>query len=122
MLISGVNFSLHFFAWRSRTFLHYLKDAEFKFYLGLLATISVITIIFLITSGTYAPAEAIVKGLFQVVSISTTTGFGSADFSAWPTFLPFLLFYMAIIGSCAGSTGGGMKVIRIVLIIKQGFR
>ncbi len=72
--------------------------------------------------GTYALNEAIIKGLFGVVSISTTTGFSSADFSAWPTFLPFLLFYMAIIGSCAGSTGGGMKVIRIVLIIKQGFR
>jgi trk system potassium uptake protein TrkH len=57
-----------------------------------------------------------------VVSISTTTGCGAADFSAWPTFLPFLLFYMAIIGACAGSTGGGMKVIRVLLIIKQGFR
>ncbi len=88
----------------------------------MLLTIAIITILFLALSGTYDFNEALLKGTFEVVSISTTTGFSSADFSAWPTFLPFLLFYMAIIGSCAGSTGGGMKVIRIVLIIKQGFR
>ena len=122
MLVSGVNFALHFFAWRHKTLQHYLKDTEFRFYIGLLACISVITVSFLIASATYAPKEALVKGVFEVISISTTTGFGTADFHTWPTFLPYLLFYMAIIGSCAGSTGGGMKVIRIVLIIKQGFR
>jgi len=122
MLVSGVNFSLHYFAWRSRGFMHYLKDTEFRFYLGLLGSVTVITVLFLFISDTYPLSEAFVKGMFEVVSISTTTGFGAADFSSWPTFLPFLLFYMAIIGSCAGSTGGGMKVIRVVLIIKQGFR
>jgi trk system potassium uptake protein TrkH len=122
MLISGINFSLHFFTWRHRSFQHYLKDAELRFYLGLMGSISLITVIFLISSGTYPPIEATVKGVFEVISIGTTTGFGTADFHTWPTFLPFLLFYLAIIGSCAGSTGGGMKVIRIVLIVKQGFR
>ena len=91
-------------------------------YLSLLAGTSVITILFLIVSGTYEPNEAFLKGVFGVVSISTTTGFSSADISTWPTFLAFLLFYMAIIGACAGSTGGGMKVVRIILIVKQGFR
>jgi trk system potassium uptake protein TrkH len=81
-----------------------------------------VTVACLILYGTYTRETAVIKGLFQVVSISTTTGYTSADFSAWPAFLPFLLFYMAIIGACAGSTGGGMKVIRIVLIVKQGFR
>lgn len=122
MVISGINFALHFLALRTRSFRNYWPDTELKFYLFLLLSISVITIFVLIVSGTYPVNDAIIKGLFGVVSISTTTGFSSADFSAWPTFLPFLLFYMAIIGSCAGSTGGGMKVIRIVLIIKQGFR
>jgi trk system potassium uptake protein len=122
MVFSGINFALHFTAWQHKSLLHYLRDSEVKFYLGLLATVSFITVSFLILSGTYAPKDALLKGIFEVVSISTTTGYSAADFSAWPTFLPFLLFYMAIIGCCAGSTGGGMKVIRIVLIIKQGFR
>lgn len=122
MIISGINFALHFFALNARTLKNYWGDTELKFYLFLLFSISAITIFVLFVSGTYSLNDAIVKGLFGVVSISTTTGFSSADFSSWPTFLPFLLFYMAIIGACAGSTGGGMKVIRIVLIIKQGFR
>lgn len=122
MLVAGVNFALHFYAWRSRHILSYWRDPEFRFYLSILVTISVVTVLFLISSNTYAPLDAIDKGIFMVVSISTTTGFGAADFSAWPTFLPFLLFYMAIIGACAGSTGGGLKVIRVLLIVKQGFR
>jgi len=122
MFISGINFALHFFAWEHKSVKHYFKDAEFVFYSGMLGLISLITIVFLYFSNTYTLTEAIPKGLFEVVSITTTTGFSTADFSAWPTFLPFLLFYMAIIGACAGSTGGGMKVIRIVLIVKQGFR
>ncbi|MEX2367713.1 MAG: potassium transporter TrkG, partial [Pseudohongiellaceae bacterium] len=122
MLLAGVNFALHFSAWKHRSIRAYFQDPEFRFYMGIMITISMITVGFLILSGTYDSEQALVKGVFQVVSISTTTGFSSADFSAWPTFLPFLLFYMAIIGACAGSTGGGMKVIRILLIIKQGFR
>jgi trk system potassium uptake protein TrkH len=122
MFMAGINFALHFYAWRSRHLKNYWRDPEFRFYLGILATICVVTVVFLIASGTYAPGEALNKGIFMVVSISTTTGFGAADFSAWPTFLPFLLFYMAIIGACAGSTGGGMKMIRVLLIVKQGFR
>lgn len=122
MFFSGINFALHFTAWRNKSFLHYLRDSEVKFYTGMLVFVSLITVCFLIISDTYEPKDALLKGIFEVVSISTTTGFGAADFSAWPTFLPFLLFYTAIIGCCAGSTGGGMKVIRIVLIIKQGLR
>ncbi len=122
MFISGINFALHFFAWEHKSYKHYLKDTEFQFYAGLLVLISIVTVFFLYFSGTYPLTEAFFRGLFEVVSISTTTGFSTDDFTAWPTFLPFLLFYMAIIGACAGSTGGGMKVIRIVLILKQGFR
>jgi trk system potassium uptake protein len=122
MIVSGVNFALHFFAWRNRTLGHYLTDTEFRFYIGLLLSVSVLTVLFLVLTNTYDLNTALVKGVFQVISVSTTTGFSSADFSSWPTFLPYLLFYMAIIGSCAGSSGGGLKVIRVVLIVKQGFR
>lgn len=122
MLVAGMNFALHFTAWQRRDPRLYWRDEEVRFYLGLIGFICVVTVGFLILSGTYGPAEALNKGVFEVVSISTTTGFSSTDFTSWPLFLPYLLFYMAIIGACAGSTGGGLKVIRVLLIVKQGFR
>lgn len=122
MLISGINFALHFFAWQHKNPLHYFQDSEFRFYISMMAVIGLITVLFLFFSGVYNLQDSIFKGLFGVVSIATTTGFSSADFSVWPTFLPFMLFYMAFVGACAGSTGGGIKVIRVILIIKQGFR
>lgn len=122
MTISAVNFGLHFFAWRQRTISHYLLDPEFKFYLFTLLAITVIAIVALVVTETYAPGESMRKALFMVVSIATTTGFATADFAHWPVMLPFLLFVAAFAGGCAGSTGGGMKVIRVLLILKQGYR
>ncbi len=122
MIISAVNFGLHFFAWRQRSITHYFQDPEFKFYLSILGSITVLAAIVLVTTQTYAPVESIRKAIFEVVSIATTTGFATADFAQWPVMLPFLLFVAAFAGGCAGSTGGGMKVIRILLILKQGQR
>ena len=123
MFIAGINFALHFTAWQRRTGRQYLLDPEFLFYSFILITISIVTVFVLYFSEVYVSAsESIMKGIFQVVSIATTTGFTTADFSSWPLFLPYLLLYAAIIGACAGSTGGGMKMIRILLIFKQGFR
>lgn len=123
MFIAGVNFALHFAAWRNRSLRSYFDDPEFKFYALILLSVSVVTILVLVYSDVYASmSEAFIKGLFQVVSIATTTGFTTADFNSWPLFLPYVLLYAAIIGACAGSTGGGMKVVRILLIFKQGIR
>jgi len=122
MILSGANFALHFVSWQRRSLLSYFKDSEFQFYLLLLGIISVITCAMLIYDGTYAPLRAIRSGVFEVVSIATTTGFATADFSVWPGMLPFLLFVAAFAGGCAGSTGGGMKVIRVLLLMKQGVR
>ena len=123
MFIAGVNFAMHFTAWQTRSIRHYLRDPEFLFYSFILLSVSVITVSVLYFSEIYLGLfEALIKGIFQVVSFATTTGFTTADFNAWPLFLPYLLLYAAIIGACAGSTGGGMKAIRILLIFKQGFR
>ena len=123
MFIAGINFALHFVAWQRKSIRHYLTDPEFLFYAFILLLVSLITISVLYFSNVYSGIfESFVKGLFQVVSIATTTGFTTADYSSWPLFLPYMLMYAAIIGACAGSTGGGMKVIRILLIFKQGFR
>lgn len=123
MFIAGINFALHFTAWQRRTIGHYLRDPEFQFYVFILVSVSVVTALVLYFSATYSTIfESLIKGVFQVVSVATTTGFTTANFAAWPLFLPYMLMYAAIIGACAYSTGGGMKVIRILLIFKQGIR
>lgn len=123
MFIAGINFALHFTAWQRRKIGHYLADPEFQFYSFILVSLAVLTVFILYFSATYSSfSESAIKGMFQVVSIATTTGFTTADFNSWPLFLPYMLLYAAIIGACAGSTGGGMKVIRILLIFKQGIR
>lgn len=122
MVLSGINFGLHFAAFRQRTLSHYLVDPELKFYLFILVSVSLITLFVLDFTDTYPPIESLRKSVFMVVSIATTTGFAVADFAHWPTMLPFMLFVAAFAGGCAGSTGGGMKVIRILLILKQGYR
>lgn len=122
MILSGINFGLHFFAYRDRSLMHYLRDDEVRFYLAILAAASLAVIAVLVWEQTYDTGDAIRAGLFHVVSIFTTTGFVTTDFSAWPNMLPYLVFFGAFTGACAGSTGGGMKVIRVLLIIKQGVR
>ena len=122
MLMAGINFALHFFAWRYRSVSHYFEDPEVKAYLFILFFVSLITIVGLYFSGTYDMDESVNYGVFEVVSVMTTTGYASTGFSAWPTFLPLLLFMTSFAGGCAGSTSGGMKVIRVLLIFKQGVR
>ena len=122
MLISVLNFGLHFYAWKNKSIVHYFLDSEFKFLLAIMFGGALLTVSALWLTDTYTLSESVRNGLFQLVSIATTTGFGTAGFAEWPVFLPVLLFMMAFIGGCAGSTGGGMKVIRILLIYKQGIR
>lgn len=123
MFFAGVNFSLHFLCWRSRNLTYYFGDSEFKTYLALL------TVVFLLCASGLAltqfednPIQSFRIALFQAVSIGTTTGFTTSAFQLWPGFLPLLLIFSSFIGGCAGSTGGGIKVIRVLLLYKQGMR
>ncbi len=122
MVLSGVNFALHFFAWRAKALSHYIQDPECLFYISMICIGIIVTVSYLAYSGTYGLNESILFGSFELISILTTTGFGVTDFSVWPTFLPVLIFMFAFMGGCAGSTGGGIKMIRVLLIIKQGAR
>ena len=122
MLISAFSFSLHFIAWREKSLLHYFHDPEARFLMLFLLALSVITVLSLWLTNTYDTLRGLRHGVFQVVSVATTAGYSVADFSMWPGALPFLLFVAAFVGGCSGSTGGGMKVIRIILILKQGMR
>ena len=123
MILAGINFSLHFFAWKNISIGHYRKDPEFKAYMVILLVLSIIVIGSLAIFGTYGDLEAtFINGLFQSVSIATTTGFTTANYASWPGALPVLLIFTSFVGGCAGSTAGGIKVIRWLLISKQGAR
>ena len=119
MVISGVNFALHYLAWTKRRVFHYFYDSEVKLYLSLLATTALITYLTLYYSGNIY-GDMVVDSAFQAVSIGTTTGFLTSNYSNWPLFVPIMLLIAAFIGACAGSTGGGIKVIRALILIRQG--
>jgi len=123
MLLAGMNFALHFVAWRSKSLRAYFRDSELKTYLMVLMIVTAITVGYLFYTDTFIFLDdALYAGLFQAVSIGTTTGFTTADYFDWPGFLPVMLLFASFIGGCAGSTGGGMKVIRFLLLLKQGHR
>ena len=163
MLFAGINFALHFFAWRSRSLRVYMFDSEVRAYLMVLLVASIITTLYLyfydsglnrislviqeglshvvpISSITGYPSIIILQllsfpeyefstfsvafhhGVFQAVSIGTTTGYSTSTYWNWPGFLPVMLLFISFIGGCAGSTGGGMKVIRFLILVKQGMR
>ena len=123
LLISALNFSLHYAAVSSRTIRGYLRDPEFKAFLFIQFTLIMICFLVLALSGYYNSAEeALDQAMIQAVSISTTAGFATTDFSAWPAFLPILLIFSSFIGGCASSTGGGLKVVRVLLLFLQGNR
>ncbi|MEM9401041.1 MAG: TrkH family potassium uptake protein [Pseudomonadota bacterium] len=123
MFAAGINFSLHFFAWRNVSVAHYLQDPEFKAYATVLVVMSIVVAAILVQFSFYAdPGSNIINGVFQAVSIATTTGYTTSDYSLWPAALPVILIFSSFIGGSAGSTAGGMKVIRWLLIYKQGMR
>ena len=123
MLLAGVNFSLHFFAWQKKNVLTYFKDSEFKTYLLILSATIVFISVDLFESGYYQTwFDSFRYGIFQTVSIATTTGFSSVNYSLWPALLPVLLIFASFMGASAGSTGGGIKVVRVLLMFKLAMK
>ena len=123
MFLAGVNFSLHFVAFRRHSVTGYWRDSEFRFYVLLMSSVILVTVLGLYFTETYDRwQDALVNGLFQAVSIGTTAGFTTAEFYNWPGFIAISLLFSSFVGGCAGSTGGGIKVIRLLLLVKQGLR
>lgn len=122
MLVSAINFGMHYTAFRRRDILAYRDDSETKFFLSAMTVCVVITCLYLGFRDILPPGDALVHGLFQAVSITTTTGYATQDFSIWPGFLPIMLLMFSFMGGCVGSTGGGIKAMRLMLIYKQGIR
>ena len=123
MFLAGINFSLHFVAWNNRSLVDYIKDSEFKTYAMVLICSSIIVILALSINGQYESANETVRhSLFQTISIATTTGFTSQNYSSWPAAIPVFLIMMSFIGACVGSTGGGIKVVRILVMFRLGMK
>ena len=123
MLIAGINFATHFSAWRKLTLAPYRRDSEARMFLLLMA-VSVLGIaLFLYVSGVYPDFQTALRhAAFNVVSVATTTGYSSADYNLWPVFAPLWMLFLCSFSTCAGSTGGGIKMIRARILLHQMFR
>jgi trk system potassium uptake protein TrkH len=122
MFVSAINFGLHYIAWRRTSGEPYYRDSETVFFSSVLSICILITCAVLWYTGTFDASGSLSHGIFQAISITTTTGFATADFAHWPSFLPLMLLMFSFMGGCAGSTGGGIKAMRLMLIYKQGQR
>ena len=123
MGLGGVNFALHFTAWRNASFRGYFQDPELRAYVAILAGAAALVTLVVWTQGSYPDLPAALRnGAFMTVSAMTTTGFTVAGFDAWPSIAPLVIMLVAIVGGCSGSTVGGLKVARVLMVLRQGVR
>ncbi len=121
MMLAGANFSLHFISLRKRRLVHW-HDHEFRFYLAVILVAAAGLALVLALNHDLGVHDSIRAGLFQVLTVMTTTGFSTADFAMWAVGAQLILLSLFFIGGCAGSTGGGIKSVRVFLMLKVGFR
>ncbi len=123
MFVSAVGYGLHFKFFTSGKLKKYFGDEEFRWFFFILLAMITLVFLVLLSNHYYASVKStLVHAIFTVVSVATTTGLPDANFNLWPSFLPFLLMFLALVGGCGGSTSGGIKVIRFLLLNKQGRR
>jgi len=123
MLAGGVNFAIHFTAWKHQSLQPYKADAEVRGYLMIFLFSALLVAASLYLAGAYTGSwESLRYASFQVASVLSSTGFGTATFSDWPLHVPLLLVIISFIGGCVGSTAGGIKTLRIMLLAKLGLR
>ena len=122
MVVSGLNFALHYTAWHARSIKSYISDPEARLFVLVILFGILVTIYFLHTTASMPNEEILFVGIFQLISILTTTGFTTTEFHLWPSFLPFFLILLSFFGACAGSTGGGIKMGRILIMSQQVVR
>ncbi|MEL7654976.1 MAG: potassium transporter TrkG, partial [Bacillota bacterium] len=118
MLLAGTNFTLYYHVLKGRL-KDFFSDSEFRLYLILISISVLLITLNLWLSGSYdSIGQSLRYSIFQASSIMTTTGYATADFDLWPTFSKMILFILMFVGGCSSSTAGGIKVIRILLLLK----
>jgi trk system potassium uptake protein TrkH len=123
MTLAGISFVRYFVVLRSRSFSPISKDREIRTYLAVLLAATLLVMALLLVHDVYDDAlEALRISAFHVVSLATTTGYAATDYAQWPVFAPILLMFLGCFVSCAGSTGGGIKLVRMILLVKQARR
>lgn len=123
MALSGISFVRYFVVLRSRNLRPITHDREIRTYAALLAAATLLLALLLVVHGTYDGfTEALRHSAFHVISLATTTGYATTDYAQWPIFAPVLMMFLGTFVSCAGSTGGGIKMVRMILLIKQARR
>lgn len=123
MLVGALNFAMHFAAWRYRSLSFYWQDGEFRTCLLIVVGLGTLGCIPLLLAHTFEnPLDTIRIVFFHVISYGSTTGFATADPTNWPSYVPMLMLLTMFMVGCAGSTAGGVKVVRLMLFVKQAFR
>lgn len=121
MLIAAINFASHFLAWREKSLKVYRRDPEAKAVIGLIAVSTVVSAVYLAAFDTYPDFLTSLRHVaFNLVSIATDCGFASQDYDKWPIFVPLWMLFLSCITASSGSTGGGIKTIRTLILAKQG--
>ncbi len=123
MILAGVNFSLYFLVWKKRSLAVLWRDFEARVYLPLMVGSVLLVAAFLWAHGVYPSFDVALRhAAFSVVSIATTTGFATVDYALWPAFAPAFMLVLCCFATCAGSTGGGIKLVRSLLMLKLARR
>ena len=123
MLASGINFITHFSALRGRSLQPYQRDPEARLFIGVTVGSGVLIAVYLYFLGVYEdPLVALRYAMFNTISVATTTGFASTDYGAWPMFAGLWLLFLSSFATCAGSTGGGIKIVRAAILYQQVYR
>ncbi len=121
MLLAAINFGVHYAVLLRRNPLLWLRDVEARTFLLFVLAVTLFVGLILRLQGGYVQWHPSLRdATFEVVSVVTSTGFGTVDFSHWPEMLPVLLILISFVGGCGGSTAGGMKVMRVLLLVRQG--
>jgi trk system potassium uptake protein len=119
MLLAGVNFGLYFLIWRRRSVWVLFHDMEARSYLLIMLSSVLLVSLVLAAHQTYPSfVESLRHAAFSVVSVATTTGFATVDYAQWPVFAPVFMLFLCCFATCAGSTGGGVKLVRALLLLK----
>jgi len=123
MMVAGVNFATHFMVWRSKSLQPYARDTEAHYFVLVIGGSIVGIAMLLYGSGVYPDFLTAVRyAAFNIVSVGTTTGYSTADYNVWPVFAPLWILFLGTFLSCSGSTGGGIKMMRAVILYRQVYR